>query len=229
MLSWYAVIVCMLFNGCVNEPSPSQSKAGSNDKGWQRFTLGPMPLDPSNDGKLRYLVSVPRRYIDKDWLPRPLRTDKQGRVIANAVRFGVKYPSIEPSADAWAKGSIRLTIGNMDEEGISSSVDGTWLNYYSGYSIDMPDEYGLLSRRRADDLQFPENRLYFRITSRLHVRIKCKRNFREFDRWCLMTARRPGEPVLDTGFYAAELPRWRERLGHLRTLFRVEGRSRVAL
>lgn len=182
-----------------------------------------MPPGSAREGEARYLVSVPRRYIDLEWLPDPLLTDERGRIVANAIRFGVKYPSLEPAKDAWEKGSIRLTIGNMVENGVSKSVDGSWLNHYSQYHVPLPDEYGLKVRRASFDPL--DARLYFLLSSDLHVRIKCETNLTDHSRWCVMNAKRPGEPYIGTGFYIAELPRWRERLDRLSALFRSEGKQ----
>lgn len=208
----------LLLTACGHDPvQPTQ-------KGWQGFTLGTMPLDVARKNEKRFLVSVPSRYIDNNWLPAPLYTDDSGRIVANAIRFGVKYPSLEPADDPWAKGAIRLTIGNMVEDGISSTVDGSRLNYYSGYSVPLPDAYGLHARKRGEYDPLG-NRLFFLVTPELHVRIECKGNVNEKDKWCVFTARRPGEPILETGFYSAELPYWRERLSRLMTLFRSEGKE----
>lgn len=183
-----------------------------------------MPFQSARDSEQRYIVSVPRRYIDKKWLPDPLFTDRRGRVVANAIRFGVKYPSMEPAADAWAEEAIRISIGNIIEDSISRSVDGSWNNHFSGFSINLPDEFGLHVRKRADRDPL-DSRIYFRISAQDHVRIECTANLREQKKWCIMIAKRPREPYVQTGFYSVELPRWHERLNALRTLFRSEGKQ----
>jgi hypothetical protein len=225
VLARCALFICALLAGCAKEPLRPEAQADSSAAGLQGFTLGAGPSGYERPGTLRYLVSVPRPYLDYKWHPNPMRTDVHGRIIANAIRFGVEYPSLQPAQNAWAKGSIRITIQNIVEDGLSRSVDGSWLNYYSGYSIDLPDEFGLHVRRRPDGNDFPENRLYFRISRTDHVRIECQVNLNEADRWCVMSAKRPGEPVLDTGFYAAALPHWQERLERVRKLFKAEGQE----
>lgn len=196
-------------------------------QGRQGFSLGTMPLIHAAKGERRFLVSVPRRYLDETLLPKPRVLDDRGNIVANNIPIGVRYPSLEPAADPWAKGSIRVTIGNMVENGISSSVDGSWLNYYSGYSGALPDQYGLHVRRR-EDYDPLASRLYFRISPELHVRIECQGNLTENKTWCVMDARRPGEAVITTGFYEEHLPAWHQRLDRLRTLFRSEGRQVLA-
>jgi len=224
VLNRSALAICALLVGCAKEPLQAEAQADSSAAGLQGFTLGADSSGYERPGTLRYLVSVPKRYLDYKWLPNPLRTDVHGRIIANAIRFAVTYPSLQPT-HAWAKGSIRITIQNIVEDGLSRSVDGSWLNHYSGYSIDLPDEFGLHVRRRPNGNGFPEERLYFRISRTDHVRIECEVNVNEADRWCVMSAKRPGEPVLDTGFYAAALPHWQERLERVRKLFRAEGKE----
>lgn len=214
----YLFAICLLLSACGDDKLQR-----SHDRGWQGFSLGVMPLDHAREGEPRYLVSVPRRYIDMEWLPDPLLTDEEGRIVANAIRFGVKYPSLAPAGDAREKGSIRLTIGNIVEDGISKSVDGSWLNHYSQYHVPLPDEYGLKVRRA--DFDPLDTRLYFLLSTDLAVRIKCETNLGDRIRWCVMEAKRPGEPYLGTGFHVAELPRWRERLDRLSTLFRGEGKQ----
>jgi hypothetical protein len=214
------LVLCLLLSACGGE-QPQRA----HDRGWQGFSLGVMPIAYTRTGEMRYLVSVPRRYIDLEWLPNPLLTDDQGRIVANAIRFGVKYPSLEPTPDAWEKGSIRVTIGNMVEDGISKSVDGSWLNYYSQYHVRLADEYGLKVRRA--DFDPLDARLYFLLAPDLHVRIKCETNLTDKNRWCVLAAKRPGEPYLGTGFYANELPHWRERLARLSSLFRSEGKQKL--
>lgn len=188
-----------------------------------------MPLRYAAAGERRYLVSFQRRYLANspqirgETPPEPPIMDNSGRILANNVRFGVKYPSLEPAEDPWAKGAIRLTVGNMIEDGISRSVDGSYLNHYSAYKVLLPDEHGLHARGRDDYIW--DDRLYFSITPDLHVRIECRANANEPDKWCLMAARRPGQPSLETGFYAADLPNWRQRLTRLQTLFRSEGQK----
>jgi len=213
----YLIFICVLLSAC-GDAKPQKS----HDRGWQGFSLGVMPLDYER-GEPRYLVSVPSKYVDAKWLPDPLLTDDRGRIIANAIRFGVKYPSLEPTADAWQKDSIRLTIGNMVENGVSKSVDGSWLNHYSQYDLSLPDEYGLKVRRA--DFDPLETRLYVLLSPDLDVRIKCATNLTDHSRWCVMDAQRPGEPYLGTSFAIAELPRWRERLDRLSRLFRSEGKQ----
>lgn len=208
-----------LLTACGVEPS-----LPGHDQGWQSFSLGTMPFQSARDSERRYIVSVPRRYIDKNWLPDPLFTDQHGRIIANAIRFGVKYPSMEPAEDAWADGAMRIVIGNIIEDSISRSVDGSWNNYYSGFSINLPDEFGLHVRKRADRDPL-DRRIYFRISAQDHIRIECTTNLREHKKWCVMIAKRPGEPYVETGFYSAGLSRWHERLNALRTLFRSEGKQ----
>lgn len=217
----YLAILCVLLSAC-GDAKPQKSR----DRAWQGFSLGVMPLN-YDGGEPRYLASVPRRYIDIEWLPNPLLTDERSRIVANAIRFGVQYPSLEPASDAWGKGAIRLTIGNMVEDGISKSVDGSWLNHYSQYGIPLPDQYGLKVRRA--DFDPLDVRLYILLSRDLDVRIKCTKNRAEHSRWCVMAAKRPGEPYIETGFYFAELPRWRERLDRLRTLFRSEGKRPLGM
>lgn len=209
---------CLLIAACKPAPAPV------NNEGWQAFTLGTMPLMYADKQEQRYLVSVPRRYLDTTLLPDPIFKDAAGRIIANDIRFGVEYPSIKPAPDPWANGSIRVTIGNYQEDGISKTVDGSALSQYSIYSKDLPDAFGLHVRQREDRHPFPD-RLYFRITPDLHVRIECMGNVQRTDQWCLMDARRPGEPVVRTGFYSGELAEWRKRWERLHALFRSEGRG----
>lgn len=215
------VMVLLLLGACRGEP------AAMRREGWQGFSLGTMPLIYAAKGERRYLVSVPRRYLDEALLPTPRTLDDRGNIIANNIRFGVRYPSLEPASDAWAKGSIRVTIGNMVADGISRSVDGSWDNYYSVYTGVLPDQLGLQVRRREDGDPLG-SLLYFRISPDLHVRIECLGNMNEADKWCIMVARRPGEAVLTTGFYRRELPGWHQRFASLHTLFRSEGRQVLA-
>ena len=215
--------ICLMLTSCSDPPQMA------NVDGWQSYSLGTMPLRYAAAGEQRYLVSVQRRYLanspdlGEESPAEPPLLDNSGRIFANNVRFGVQYPSLEPAQDPWARDSIRLTIGNMIEDGISKSVDGSWQNHYSGYKISLPDKHGLHVRRR-DDYSL-DDRLYFIITPELHVRIECRVNAKEPDKWCLMAARRPGQPCLETGFYAADLPEWRHRLSRLQTLFRSEGKQ----
>lgn len=219
MLAIRLSLAFLLLGACSDEPFRSR-----NIHGWQAFSLGTEPLDHALNREKRYVVSVPRKFIDERWLPNPLLKDAKGRFLANAIRFGIMYPSMEPAEDAWATGAIRVTIGNIREDSISRSVDGSWLNHYSGFSIDLPDEFGLHVRKRADRDPL-DRRIYFRISAQDHVRIECTANLREKKRWCLMIAKRPNEPYVETGFYSIELPRWEERLQALRTLFRSEGKQ----
>lgn len=209
---------CLLLAACKPASAPS-----GND-GWQPFTLGTMPLMYADKKEERYLVSVPRRYLDAKLLPDPIFKDASGRIIANDIRFGVEYPSLEPARDPWANGSIRVTIGNYQEDGISKTVDGSALSHYSVYSKDLPEAFGLQVREREDRYPFPD-RLYFRITADLHMRIECQGSVHRSDLWCIMDARHPGEPVVTTGFYSGELPEWRKRWERLHALFRSEGRG----
>lgn len=216
----YLIFVCVLLSACGDAETQR-----SQDRGWQGFSLGVMPVHYARPGELRYLVSVPRRYIDGDALPDPRLTDDQGRIIANAIRFAVKYPSLEPAEEAWNTGSVRLTIGNITENGISKTVDGSRLNGYSQYNVPLPDEYGLKVRRA--DFDPLDARLYFLLADDLHVRIKCATNLGDQSRWCVMDAKRPGEAYLQTSFYVNELPHWRERLDRLQTLFQSEGKQEL--
>jgi hypothetical protein len=214
--------VCLLATAC------DRSSARLGETGWQGFSLGAMPLDVAERDEQRYIVTVPRRFIDDELLPKTRIMDDRARIVANNIRFGVFYPSLRPALDPWAKGAIRVEIGNMAEDGISGTVDGSRLSYYSGYNAVLPDRYGLHARRRTDFDPFGD-RLYFGIWPHWHVRIECKGNVHEADKWCVMAARRPGEPFIETGFYSAQMPHWRERLGRLRALFRSEGRQALRL
>jgi len=216
---WKIVLAtCLLIAAC--KPAP----VSVGNEGWQPFTLGTMPLMYADKKEHRYLVSVPRRYLHTKLLPDPIFKDAAGRIIANDIRFGVEYPSIKPATDPWANGSIRVTIGAYQEDGISRTVDGGALSHYSIYSKDLPEAFGLHVRRREDRYPFPD-RLYFRIAADLHIRIECKGNVHRSDLWCIMDARRPGEPLVTTGFYSSELPHWRTRWERLHALFRSEGRG----
>lgn len=219
MLAIRILPVIVFLGACGNEPIQPR-----DIHGWQAFSLGGEPFDYSLTGEKRYIVSVPRKYIDIRWLPDPLVKDAKGRIIANAIRFGIMYPSMKPAEDAWVRGAARITIGNITENGISRSVDGSWLNYYSGFTINLPDKFGMHVRKRAD--RDPLDRhIYFRIAAQNHVRIECTDNLTDRKRWCVMIAKRPNEPYIETGFYFTELPHWEERLRALRTLFRSEGKQ----
>lgn len=209
---------CLLLAAC------KQASAPVGKDGWQPFTLGTMPLMYAGEKEQRYLVSVPRRYLDTKLLPNPIFKDATGRIIANNIRFGVEYPSIKPATDPWANGSIRVTIGNFQEDGISRTVEGSALSHYSIYSKDLPDAFGLHVRQREDDYPFPD-RLYFRVAADLHMRIECKGSVHRTDLWCLMDARRPGEPMVRTSFSSGELADWAKRWRRLHALFRSEGRE----
>ncbi len=199
---------------------------GSEDDGWQGFSLGVMPLAYAPPREMRYIVHVKRNYVRDELLSKPRLIDQDGRIIQNSVRFGVLYPSLTPTVDAWGKASVRVTIGNMVEDGISSSVDGSVINYLSRYTRVLPDAYGLRVREDVAPSPFV-GRLYFDVTSNLHVRIECMANVHHRDRWCIMDARKPGEPYLSTGFYETEVLNWRERWNRLHGLFRYDGRQRL--
>ena len=211
----------LLLAACQSAPIKGQ------DSGWQSFSLGTMPQEYAPKGEKRYIVRVQRKFLRENLLPKPRMIDNHGRIIANNIRFGVEYPSLKPAEDAWAAGNIRVTIGNIVEDGLSSSVDGSELNYYSGYKRIMPNAYGLQVRQDIAPPQFIGH-LYFALSQSLQVRIECKRNIHEADRWCVMDVRRPGQPFLSTGFYEAEMPHWRERWERLRTLFRSDGKMVLA-
>ncbi|MGJ0237143.1 hypothetical protein ACQEPB_01305 [Novosphingobium fluoreni] len=191
-------------------------------QGWQSFSLGGSSAEHGPTADRRFIVSVPVRYIDTRWLPDPLLKDQSGRILANAIRFAVT-PTFEPAEEPWSKNAIRLTIGAYREDGISRSLDGSWPNYYSGFKINLRDQYGLKVRARADRDPL-DRRVFFRISAEEQIRIECTTNLGDHRRWCVMIAKRPLEPTVETGFDFAVLPHWRERLHKLRLLFRSEGK-----
>lgn len=202
----------------------------SNTQDWQEFTLGTMPLYYAQEDELRYLVRVPRRHIDEALLPDEMLFDDRNRIIANNVRIAVYYPSLAPAparARAPTAGPdrevVRLQVGNMTEAGIRRSLDGSWLNHFSIYTINLADAFGL--HARGSSSPYDDDRVYYRMSPEMDVRIECHSNPMRRDAGCVMIAKRPGEPYLQTGFENDELPRWAERLSRLQTLFRAVGKA----
>lgn len=202
-----------------------EKKQHTDVRGWQGFSLGVMPLQYAKKNERRYLVSVPRRYLDKALLPDEILFDEQGRIVANNIKIAVRYPTLQPvPADYPGRDVARFQVGNIVEDAIRTSLDGSWLNHYSIYNAKLPDAYGLNVRMSANS-PYNNDRVYYRLSPEMDVRIECFSNPMRPRAGCVMMAKRPGEPYLQTAFGNDQLPQWSERLSRLQTLFRTEGKA----
>ena len=215
-----AVLLGAALGGCGEAKTPPTAIAGDHE-----FSLGAMPLFYARPGELRYIVRIPRRYVIDAFLPAERTFDPAGPIYANNVKIAVHYPSLEPAAEADYGKSVRLLVGDLRERGIAQRLDGTWLNHFSIYTVELPGQHGLKLRKNPappplDDV------VYYRLSPEIDVSIECQTNVHdETGRWCVMAAQRPGEPYLETSFSFSDLPGWRERLERLQSLFVAEGRE----
>ena len=187
----------------------------------QSFSLGTMPLIYASADEQRYLISIDERYLGCG------RTAPGRRIIENGVNVAVHFPSLEPAmCTETGPDVLRVRIGNMTEGSIESSLDGSRLNGMSVYSRDLPDEYGLRTRLSAN-APYENDKVFFALSEDLDLSIECRSNINVLRGACALQAQWPGEPYIGTAFDRELLPRWREIVTHLRTLYRMEGRARL--
>jgi hypothetical protein len=190
-----ALALCLA--GCSN-----RSEAAGGDR--QRFLVGPQP-EHMQGRDHRFIVEIPEGY-----LPRRFPFSSGTQLTAASAPFVARLEdfSAAGAGSALAPGVVSGTISWAPDGFVRRSVDGSWLNSLSQYSVPLGKRFGLEARTVREAKYFPAE-LYVSLSPDQDVMIECAYTVADRPQLCEMWSQSPNKPLVRTSFDEKHLPQWK--------------------
>jgi hypothetical protein len=192
-----AVVLALCLAGCSN-----RSAAAGDDR--QRFLVGPQP-EHMKGRDHRFILEIPKSY-----LPRQFSSSSSTPLTAANVPFVARLEDFSGAGagSALAPGVISGTISWAPDGFVRRSVDGSWLNSLSQYSVPLGKRFGLEARTVREAKYFPAE-LYVSISPDRDVMIECAYMVADRPQLCVMSSQSPNKPLIRISFDEKHLPQWK--------------------